>query len=149
MITRILVAIDASERAPAVFAAAAEIARKFDAKVWLLRVVDVPPEFPPAAHVAARDPLPAQLARNVIDELTAYVEGNLDIEIDAPVLAFGAKPWPKILETSDAVDADLIVIGSHGYDALDRLIGTTAGAVANRAHRNVLVVHAGGAALRK
>jgi nucleotide-binding universal stress UspA family protein len=37
---------------------------------------------------------------------------------------------------------DLIVIGSHGYDALDRLLGTTAAKVVNHADRSVLVVRA-------
>ena len=37
--------------------------------------------------------------------------------------------------------ADLIVLGSHGYHGLDRLLGTTAGKVVNLARRNVLVVH--------
>ncbi len=36
---------------------------------------------------------------------------------------------------------DLIVLGSHGYGGIDRLLGTTAAHVANRAERNVLVVH--------
>ena len=36
---------------------------------------------------------------------------------------------------------DLIVLGSHGYHVLDRILGTTAARVANLAHRNVFVVH--------
>jgi nucleotide-binding universal stress UspA family protein len=36
---------------------------------------------------------------------------------------------------------DLIVIGSHGYHGLDRVLGTTAARVSNLARRNVLVVH--------
>ena len=49
--------------------------------------------------------------------------------------------WRTILEVADEVDADLIVIGSHGYYGIDRVLGTTAGKVANLARRNVLVVH--------
>ena len=37
-------------------------------------------------------------------------------------------------------DVDLIVIGSHGYGILDRLLGTTAAKVVNHADRSVLVV---------
>jgi nucleotide-binding universal stress UspA family protein len=33
------------------------------------------------------------------------------------------------------------VIGSHGYDLVDRLLGTTAATVVNSATRDVLVVH--------
>ena len=35
---------------------------------------------------------------------------------------------------------DLIVIGSHGYGAIDRVLGTTAAKVVNHADRTVLVV---------
>jgi nucleotide-binding universal stress UspA family protein len=37
-------------------------------------------------------------------------------------------------------DVDLIVIGSHGYGALDHVLGTTAAKVVNHADRSVLVV---------
>jgi nucleotide-binding universal stress UspA family protein len=39
-----------------------------------------------------------------------------------------------------SVEADLIVIGSHGYAGFDRLLGTTAAKVVNHAHCSVLVV---------
>ena len=51
------------------------------------------------------------------------------------------EPWIGILAAADAVDAALIVLGSHGYHGWDRVLGTTAGKVANSSHRNVLVVH--------
>ena len=37
-------------------------------------------------------------------------------------------------------DFDLIVIGSHGFGTIDRILGTTAAKVVNHAERNVLVV---------
>jgi universal stress protein F len=37
-------------------------------------------------------------------------------------------------------DVDMIVIGSHGYHGLDRVLGTTAAKVVNHADRSVLVV---------
>lgn len=49
--------------------------------------------------------------------------------------------WKAILATADQEDADLIVIGSHGYHGWDHVLGTTAGKVANVATRSVLVVH--------
>jgi hypothetical protein len=46
MPTRILVAVDASEREPGVFDAAAELAQRFDATLFVVRAVTVSPEFP-------------------------------------------------------------------------------------------------------
>ena len=37
-------------------------------------------------------------------------------------------------------DVDLIVLGSHGFDVLDRIVGTIAAKVVNHADRAVLVV---------
>jgi nucleotide-binding universal stress UspA family protein len=39
-----------------------------------------------------------------------------------------------------ALDADLIVVGSHGYGTVDRLLGTTAAKIVNHAECSVLVV---------
>jgi nucleotide-binding universal stress UspA family protein len=141
MIARILVALDESPRARGVFTSAAEVAQKFGAKMWLLRVVTLPPEFPPAAHVGHSDGLADYLKANVVSELEAYADGEFGNEIAATLVTFGASPWRQILSEAENVDADLIVVGSHGYDGLDRVLGTTAGAVANRSRRNVLVVH--------
>ena len=50
-------------------------------------------------------------------------------------------PGPAIRYSQTLPDtADLVVIGSHGYGGLDRLLGTTAAKVANRAPCSVLVV---------
>jgi hypothetical protein len=50
------------------------------------------------------------------------------------------QPWRAILAAADTVDAELIVLGSHGYHGWDRILGTTAGKIANLAQRNVLIV---------
>jgi len=44
-----------------------------------------------------------------------------------------------ICRTARELDADLIVIGSHGYGGIDRVLATTAARVVNHADRSVLV----------
>lgn len=140
MIERILVALDASARAPDVLAAASEIAERFDARMLLFRAIDVPPEFPPSAHVEGSDPLPAILAERARAQLEALAHGNPRADVEHPVIVVG-QAWRAIVATADRLDVDLVVIGSHGYHGIDHLLGTTAGKVANHAHRNVLIVH--------
>jgi nucleotide-binding universal stress UspA family protein len=41
---------------------------------------------------------------------------------------------------AERLDAALVIIGSHGYGGLDRVIGTTAARVVNHADRTVVVV---------
>jgi universal stress protein F len=51
-----------------------------------------------------------------------------------------ALPWQAVCEMARTLEAELVVIGSHGYFGFDRLLGTTAGKVVNHAHCSVLVV---------
>ena len=141
MIERILAALDFSPRAAAVLDAAAELARRFDARVWPLRVVTLPPEFPPAAHVAHKDLVPAHVEALATEELRRFTSRVPDVTMEAPIVKMSAQPWRAILDASEEYDVDLIVVGSHGYHGIDRVLGTTSGKVANLALRSVLVVH--------
>jgi nucleotide-binding universal stress UspA family protein len=73
-------------------------------------------------------------------DLLALMDQVPDVSCE-PRIEQVIQPWRAILAMGDKVDADLIVVGSHGYHGWDRILGTTAGKVANLAHRNVLVVH--------
>jgi len=139
MINRVLVALDGSSRAPDVFDAAAEIALRFDAALDLLRVIVVPPEFPPAAHMAVGDPLIKQLIGAAEADL-ARIADRSPVRIDGIHVRQG-RSWRAILDVSELLDVDLVVIGSHGYHVLERMVGTTAARVSNLSRRNVLVVH--------
>jgi nucleotide-binding universal stress UspA family protein len=84
--------------------------------------------------------LPAYLTRQAMEEMRDLVALGSGASCELRVELVD-EPWKGILAAADTVDADLIVLGSHGYRGWDRVLGTTAGKVANRAHRNVLVVH--------
>ena len=137
----ILVAVDGSARAPAVLAAAVEVGARFSATLRLLRVAELPPELPPAAAGVPADPLPAHLTKLVTDELRQLaLQVDPGTTLGEPIVRFG-QPWRVILEVARELDADLVIVGSHGYHGWDHVLGTTAGNVANRADRSVLVVH--------
>jgi nucleotide-binding universal stress UspA family protein len=140
MLKKILVAVDASERAPGVFDAAAELALKFAAKLYSVQVITIPPEFPAAAEAIEADALPAHLTRLAHAQLSELPKRAPGLLATTPIVVSG-EPWRLILETAQRLDVDLIVLGSHGYHGWDHVLGTTAGKVANRAKRNVLVVH--------
>jgi nucleotide-binding universal stress UspA family protein len=140
-IKTILAAVDASERAPNVFDAAAVLATKFGAKLHLIRVISIPPEFPPAAAASRADALPAHLEEVAIAQMAELTLRAPDLSIPPPIVAIGQQPWRLILENAQRLRAEVIVLGSHGYGGWDRVLGTTAGKVANLADRSVLVVH--------
>jgi hypothetical protein len=70
VITKVLVALDGSARAPGVFDAAAEVAMLFGATLHPFRALFVPPEFPAAAVGSHSDPLPLHLSKEVVHEQT-------------------------------------------------------------------------------
>lgn len=141
---RILVAVDGSVRAPGVLSAATALSEALHATMHLLRVISIPPEFPPKAATGGRgDPLPAFLEHEATEAMRALLRAEPRAHSSRMVVRQGTQPWRAILDVADEIEADLIVLGSHGYHAIDRLLGTTAGRVANMARRNVLVVHEG------
>jgi len=142
VIARVLVALDGSARATGVFDVSAELAARFGATLFPFRALFVPPEFPAAAAGSRPDALPDYLTKVAIADLLRLSSRPAPpgIRIHAPTVRFG-KPSRLIVEMSEEVDADVIVLGSHGYGTLDRLLGTTAASVANLAHRHVFVVH--------
>jgi nucleotide-binding universal stress UspA family protein len=138
---KILAALDTSERAAGVFDVAVGLARMAGARLYIMRVVTVPPEFPPAAAGTPVDPLVARMGALAMQDLAHIIDNAPDdVVVQPPIVRLGT-PWKTILETADERDVDLIVVGSHGYHGWDRVLGTTAGKVANSSKRNVLVVH--------
>ena len=134
-----LVAVDDSARGPDVVRAAATFVRALRGTIVLYRGVSMPPDFTPAGVENEID-LPGYLLQKARTEMTAL--SALASDVACVVRAEPVtEPWIGILAAAEAVDAALIVLGSHGYRGWDRVLGTTAGKVANRSHRNVLVVH--------
>jgi universal stress protein F len=136
---RILVGIDGSPRAAGVLAAATAIARAHGGKLSLVRSVGLPPEVPENFWKTTDEPLLVVLQRHAKEELDAQA-ATLPPELSGERLVVVGVPWQAICETARRIDADLIVIGSHGYAGFDRLLGTTAAKVVNHATCSVLVV---------
>ena len=135
----ILVCLDASLCAPSVLAAAVDLAQRTGARMSLLRAVGLPPELNKIISV--------DLGANVIETLQSKAREELDILArDLPkALVEGihvhvGTPWDTICREAKELDADVVVLGSHGYGGLDRLLGTTAAKVVNHCDRSVYVV---------
>jgi nucleotide-binding universal stress UspA family protein len=133
-----LVALDDSPRAPQVLDYAVSLARLAGLELRLLRVVGVPAPLPPEAYAVP------------IDRITQFLdeEARRDMELLAeripPGITFRTEvqhgtAWDVICRTARADNVDLIVIGSHGYSVIDRILGTTAARIVNHADRPVLV----------
>jgi universal stress protein F len=138
---KILVGLDGSPRQKALLSAATELARRTQSKLVLFRAVSLPSELPHDAYLLPPSEVTHMLEKRAqagLDEAANEIASEL---IEARVIAIGT-PWQAICRAATEHDVDLVVIGSHGYDTLDRILGTTAAKVVNHADRAVLVVRA-------
>lgn len=142
-VRRVLAGLDGSPREPLVLAAAQDLALRFDASLVLVRAVAPPPDVPAEAW--------SNPNRTVKEHLEG--EARAGLESSARRLCEAARasctlevvvaaPWQALCMCAEAREADLIVIGSHGYGGLDRILGTTAARVVNHAPCSVFVVRA-------
>ena len=113
---RILAATDFSTRAHRAIRRAAVLARKSGAELTLLHIVDEEPEALVALEVAE--------SRTILNEQIASIPELRDVRCHSTV-AIGA-PHDAITKVATAVDANLIVMGSHRRQLLrDVFVGTT------------------------
>ena len=135
----ILAGLDGSKRAPAVLRTAVSLARKTGARLLLLRAVGIPVPMPPEAYSVSPTELPDLLERDAMK----YLEGiaaDVPPELLAGLRVKLSNPWHAICDLARDENVNLIVVGSHGYDVVDRVLGTTAAKVVNHADQSVLVV---------
>lgn len=150
MYSLILVPLDGSEPAGAALETAAELARRFQARLLLVQVVSLTAStLALGANVAAGglgDPVAAGMELTAeVDAARAHLSATAEqlaatgLTVDYEVRE-GA-PGQSILDAAAQSDADLIVMGSHGRGALGRIVfGSVAGHVVQHAHMPVLVV---------
>jgi universal stress protein F len=142
-VERILVGLDASPREHRVLEAAQDLALRYDARLILLRAVGLPPEIPAEAwqspHLSVPEFLEAK-AREALECLVLKLPESARSRCQLEVVI--ASPWQALCNRAQSWKAHLIVIGSHGYGGLDRVLGTTAARVVNHASCSVLVVRA-------
>jgi universal stress protein F len=136
---RILVALDRSPRTAGVLARAASIARATGAELYLFHAVGLPRELPVDAFRSSPNELVEEWRLDAIRDLEGRA-ASIDPGVVTHVLVRIGSPWSAICGAAREHDVDLVVLGSHGYDAFDHLIGTTAAKVVNHADRSVLVV---------
>jgi len=140
-VRRILVGLDGSPREALVLARAQDLAERFGAELILLRAVGLPPEIPPEAwqdpRLSVKEYLERQ-ARAGLERCVTKLSDAIRQRTTCEVVV--ASPWQALCMSAQAHEVELIVIGSHGYGGLDRVLGTTASRVVNHALCSVFVV---------
>lgn len=136
---KLLVALDASKRAPGVLAAALSLASRLEAQIVVVRATGVAGELPVEAYASDPDAIAdvlAERARTDLAELAKIAPPGMVTALRAEE----GSAWQVIDRVAREEDVDAIVIGAQGYGAVDRLMGTVAANVVNHADRSVIVI---------
>lgn len=141
----ILVPIDLSSVTERVVEHATELARAFSSKLCLLHVAAPDPAF--VGWDPGPDVVRHQRATDLRDEhrqVQDLAERLRTGGIDAQALLIQGPTVEAILERAEKLEADLIVVGSHGHGALYRaLLGSISEGVVRKSKCPVLIVPAG------
>ena len=140
MFQRIVCATDFSDTAEAAWEVACELAQVHRAELTLVHVF---PDLPPSPDVAVpsvlqvweeqRQWVSQELDRRVADAVARGLRGRA-------VLKMGPAA-PSLVEAAKELDADLLVVGTHGRTGLERvLLGSVAEQVVRTAPSAVLTV---------
>jgi nucleotide-binding universal stress UspA family protein len=120
----ILVAVDLKQGDVLLLNHAADLAKKFEAKVWVVHVALPDPEFitPGAGPLYVRKTLAEDL-REEHKNLSQYAKLLTDQSVTADALLLQGPTVDTIFEEATKLDADLIVLGAHKHNFLKRVFG--------------------------
>jgi nucleotide-binding universal stress UspA family protein len=145
MFTKILVTLDGSDLSERALEPAFHIAQKFDAKIFLLRVLTAEFETVGAGMGLAYNELRSMYDRHDREEAATYLQAikaqwqGAGVPVYTRVMT-GAPP-EMILAVAEEAGVDLIVMSTHGRAGLSRLLyGSVAEAVLRGTQLPVLLI---------
>ncbi len=139
---QILVPVDFTETSENALAYAVEVARKFEAPITVLHAYQIPVYgFPEGAYITTAD-VASQLSTAAQTRLDSMVASHKVSGVPMTSTLRDGVPWEEVNAVAQEIEADLIIIGTHGRRGLARaLLGSVAENVIRTAKIPVLVIH--------
>ncbi|MDP4172650.1 MAG: universal stress protein [Bacteroidota bacterium] len=141
-IKTILVPVDFSEYSKQALKYAYCMAKDYQAKLFILYVIE--PVVYPADFSMGQFALPSidsEISIKASEELESLAKDELGCDINCTTLVKIGKPFVEINETASEIDADLIIIASHGHTGVEHILfGSTAEKVVRKAPCPVLTL---------
>lgn len=141
----IVAAVDFSNATPGVLEAAVKITRAFGSSLHLLHVLEPEPSYTaygftpdefPAIHLFQEEARKRATAR--LQEVLAKVAGDVP---EATMHLAEGSPLHALVEYTKKVEADLVILGSHGHGAVAALLlGSVAEGMVRKAVVPTLVI---------
>jgi nucleotide-binding universal stress UspA family protein len=139
---RILVCLDGSPAQVSVLDAAVKLGNALGAKLILFHAVAIPVHLPQQALAVPPTDVGGLLSDMARKQLEEAAQGHADL-VDRIQVEIGTA-WRAVCESAKADAVDLVVIGSHSYGGIDRLLGTTAAKIVDHSPCSVYVVRTAG-----
>lgn len=141
LIKKILVPVDFSEFSKNALRYAVEFARGREIeKLYLIYVIE--PVIYPADFSMGQVALPSvelEINSKAKDELENLAKKEIPENLYSEIIIKTGKPFVEINETAQEIDADLIIIASHGHTGMEQILfGSTAEKVIRKAPCPVL-----------
>ena len=141
----ILVPVDGSDTSITAIEHAAQLAQKIGAKITAIQVLVLDPYI-------ASEYLSAGQTNELIERARNYIQKNLDsvkekfkelgVDVDTKLVE-GQLVHREIIKATEELNADLVVMGSHGHTGLKKLfLGSVAQNVLTEIHLPVLIARA-------
>jgi nucleotide-binding universal stress UspA family protein len=140
MYRNILVPVDLSDKHSwrKALPTAISLCETFEAKLHLMTVV---PDFGlPMVGQFFPEGYEAKLRQQAAKQLRDFAAQQVPGEIECRRIVGEGKVYQEILKAADAIEADLIVMGSHRPELRDYLLGPNAAKVMRHARCSVMVV---------
>ncbi len=141
-IKRILFATDFSESSDFSIKHALLFAKKFNARLYILHVVNEPVDLSGfyVPHISF-EKLEEEIAEGARKMMESFCVKHMKGFDDYETMVVSGIPFNTILDRADEVKADLIILGTHGRTGLDHvLFGSTAEKVVRKSKVPVLTV---------
>lgn len=134
---KLVVAIDFGERTDRILAAARKTARATGAHVYLVHVAEPDPSFVgyKAGPEVVRDQV-AQEYREQHRQLQSYAEEMRAAGVDTTALLIQGPTAESILKEAADVEAELIIMGTHGRSAVFEIV---VGGISHAVLRNTTI----------
>jgi nucleotide-binding universal stress UspA family protein len=138
----ILFAVDFSESSDHAFSYAYEMAQKFSSRLVIIHVINEPVDLRGfyVPHISF-DNLEKEIAEGAEKMMDRFCAEKLQNFTNYEKSVVSGIPYEEIVRKAEAVNADLVVMGTHGRKGLDHMLfGSTAERVVRSAHCPVMTV---------
>lgn len=113
----IMVAIDSNDSVGDLLGYAEGLAQKFNAKVWVIHVLEEKgSKLNPTERAEPDDLMEDQRS------MKALCEAFLDEELESEIVVLKGPTVEKVLEQAKELDTDLLIVGTHKHSFLHNLI---------------------------